>query len=250
MAFDETNVNRQPEGTGRGGEFANKDSQRWEAGQVVDLWSEDEGNFEFPPRPKTAADVVAFWRKVEIPASAARAVDSRQRIRRQEFYDNHRRGFVEAWKRSKLGDPPPNSDTVKSLEYWQKSNKFEVGQNVYEAAHEDAVEQTNERYPMFEQGYVYPTIRAAMMYEQAKYLPEEERDKVWDAPIRLPEGVSTPAKVHAHYDFDGLRDEMVNPEARSVEALENMSARLNQLAELERKRERDKSEDEDYRNFF
>lgn len=32
----------------------------WKPGDVLDLWGEDEGSFEYPPRPKSAADLRAM----------------------------------------------------------------------------------------------------------------------------------------------------------------------------------------------
>lgn len=247
MSFDESRVNRQPEGTAGGGQFASKDASRWDPGQVVDLWGEDEGSFEYPPRPKSAADLVEFWRTVKIPESAARAVDTRQKVLRQQNYDRLYSIYINNWRDEQVGPEPPGKGKadIKWMRWSDKRDKLVVPDEVKEQAHEEALKKTNERHPQFEQGYVYPSIRAAMMYDQAQYLPEDECDAVRDTGMRLPGGVSSPRNIWNYYRFQNLRSEMVDPEARSVQAVEQMAADLRAMAELERTRRHEQLYNED-----
>lgn len=201
------------------GQFATKDESRWEAGQVIDLWGEDTGSFEFPPRPRSAADVVSFWRTVQIPESAARAVDSRQRIRA------HDAGMLYAKDAQRKYDEECRAAR-------RKPDDDERNNRAHDAYNEGAAV-----YRKFEQGEVYPSIRAAMMYRDAQYLDDFERTKIETAVLQLPNGPATPKEVWFRHNFEGLENEMVNAEARSMAALEKMADELATIRTIENSRE-------------
>lgn len=192
------------------GQFAPKDVSRDEAGQVVDLWTEDRGSFEFPPRPQTAEGLLHFWRNVEIPEAVARAVTQRQRI----IQINH----------AQLEEREAERAYLESLGARQKPNDAEL-QEAKRAGYQRGLNEVN----LFPQGYVYPAIRAAAIHRDSQYLPEHEREKVQDFRFRFPQGVTTAESVWTTFQFQNLTDEMANSESRSVQALESMAETLQRL---------------------
>lgn len=198
---------------GNSGRFENMDSGRLEA-EAIDLWGEDKGSFESPPRPRSAQDVFDFWRKVEIPDSVVHAVSQKQRL------------IAHEWGLLRERNVQREFDALPERKKWSNEELDSRKRDAYDTGY-GSVKQ-------FSQGITTIAIRAEGMYQSAQYLPPEERQKVLQQKLIFPSRTGevsylTPAVIHNGFDFDRLRDEMVNPETRSIAALQRLDERLAEL---------------------
>lgn len=206
--FDESNVIRDS-----GGKFDGWVGKREDPGQILDLWSDDEGSFEFPPFPRDKQHLLSFWSKVQIPESTIVFFNHQaQKLRKRD-----EQALMDTYS---LQYPEPVRKNYKTDE------EFKTAASNWNAGVDKTIEYA------IEDGYMckVPTkhniravIKAACIYREAANLDSSECASVRNTELALPGGEkTTPERVWREYGMSRLADTLINPDSRTATNMNDM----------------------------
>lgn len=137
----------------------------------VDIWSEQSGSssFEYPPQPTSAAQVIDFWSRVEVPDEVARSLEAKMNLEYKHRYEEY---YAEAKRWAGPATPDQYDERHRRI---RKTvlERFEA--------------EREERGGKLPRECIKPLARLIMMHAQASKLPEEETVKVRRLPISPPD---------------------------------------------------------------
>lgn len=162
----------------------------------TDLSDPNEGTFEFPPEPRTTADAVRFWSRVEVPENVLFAVQAAYNARR-----NNRIMVVDAeWV---VANPMPTQEW--KVEDWKERRAANTNGRM---AEEDA-----KFPPTVNPTWLRPLVRVAKMYNSVGHLGTDAQRQILALRVRMPDGQSYRIRdLIASYRLLNLLPHMVDKE--------------------------------------
>ncbi|MCL6424363.1 hypothetical protein Bequi_13415 [Brachybacterium sp. JHP9] len=155
------------------------------------------GSFDYPPVPRSARQVRAFWATVHVPDVAITAyercyaADLEQSVQEQ----------LAAWDRT---------HPTKEVMLFEESN-------AHEAARAAAEAEFRSQRPSLPRPYLRTAVRVMRMAQDARDLPEQEREELRSSPVKFnPE--RNPTTVAAFQDFWGIRHPALRERALATTA--------------------------------
>lgn len=172
---------RVPSGMPGGGRFA--EIERREADISLDPYASDEdynadATYYFPPYPRSAKQVIAYWTTAQVPDNTLGDIRQGYKLMQATTGEDAFHGFARfdlPWMRG-LKD----AETKVEWDRRRANRPADMPADM-----------------------VRPIARIANMYWQAKKLPPEEAEKVYNHEVKLPNGrTTTPRDLVADFDFD------------------------------------------------
>lgn len=193
---------------------------RAEAGLVADLWDPTDGSFAFPPAPRSAADVIAFWRQVDIPDDALESMVQSSEDHARTIHDTELNRILDA-------DPALRARVETGAASASDRARWDAALAQAEQAADEVTPHVVHR------SFAKPVVRlASMVYWARFYLTQAELDKVLDAQVRLPSSggdttgvITTPGTVWDLYEFGYFYEKAIErpTETTKAESLRDMA---------------------------
>lgn len=195
---------RTPSGVPTGGQFAQ--SERAESGVVL---RPVDGSFMYPPAFQSAADVIDFWSRVEIPDEVL-AKCQQVHVQNFEFVRDQWPAF--AWKTYdglywECANPMPDPADVGATSDWEGRKR--AAQVDFEEALSARLTQRPE---MLNRKDLRPLVRAAGMWLALAEIDRVEGGVVAAVPVELSTGTLTVREAMMETGFAGMANRFMNPE--------------------------------------
>lgn len=184
-----TPIPRHPEGApgGRGGEFAG----RYAPFVDIDLGANTTGTYAFPAFAQTSADLIEFWRTVEIPDRVLRQVTDAHAV----LWDA-KAGFL-GIEFEKANPCPRRADDV---QVWRDAKVDYIRERL-----------TRVHPRVIDPVVIRPLVRIARMHWESAKLPQAEREVFRAAKFRMPSGAMVAAADSvAFWWFDEMREDFTD----------------------------------------
>ena len=194
-----------------GGQFTHK--QHAEP-LTLDLW-DDEGTFEYPPSPRSAEQVIAFWQKVPIPDAALANFRS--------GYEQMYRSWVMAASREfQAANPIPSQEGKAAA--WTQARDAHIA---------DRLKGRPRRMP---QSDVRPIFRATAIWLQSRQLPPEEKERARSARTTSPENgrtvsIGTMVDIWQSHRLEGVMHDPTASDLAHLRKLDDVSGHLRNVAD-------------------
>lgn len=191
---------------------------RDDPGQILSLWSEDEGSFEFPPKPTSPQHLMRFWRDVDIPEATVATFADAANERRNAVWQNAHREFRRRYPQPQREQFRRQSSFDDAMAQWRQAEEAMRAQALR------VLPRTLDRYT------TRAVIRAACVYREAANLPGAECEMVRSQKLQLRPGgpVMTFRDVWMDYQLEHLEKYLVNPDSRASAKLADM-LRVNEV---------------------
>lgn len=226
---------RQPQGIPTGGQFAPErkpEPLTSLGGAISDEDYNREATWQFPPRPRSARQHIAFWASTPIPddvlSNMTRAFYLRNANVLVANHDKLDADFKKVWL-----------PQAKNLVYKRDSNaaidaeerRMQEAFDAYRIAH--APDYLGETPLKIDQTDARTIARAALMYDAAqqtnRQFTQDEKDAVLDFPVELTTGTTTVYGVEETYRLWAMRETIQQPglsTADVVRKLEDLEAAI------------------------
>ncbi len=223
-----TDQPRTPAGNPSGGEFS---SRQWPDGDVTLGDDLDEaaynrtGTFLFPPRPRSAQQLIRFWTEVEIEDAVLETLS----LGYERWADGWQRAQVSKW----LDEVYLPSQKIDRYKY--RAGQINEAQRQAIAAavgdyRRSSLEPVHpERIPAMDARTV---ARAGQMWFYAGALSEEDQQLVDEHSVLVGDRPESVAQVVDRYNLRGIRDWFAGPTRAIVESLEQQRDDMAAIAEM------------------